>query len=317
MKLLAAQTGWAQSGHHLYWTTDNGAHWKDITPPKSPKESIGGIFFLDTSNGWALLSYPGQEDEQQFRIAATSDAGATWSISGIRLGRRAPEDFSGEGWIDFVDSLHGWLLVRGKSSVAFSWGTLLSTKDGGRSWVPLGSPPIGDHFKFVTAEEGWLAGGPGGQKLYLTRDGAKHWQQVSVVAPRELANATAVYDVPVFLDAKRGFLAVTYSGSALALFETKDGGVSWAQGGLIPKLGRDYVGFPAPTAVADSGLFFAEASSGLGIKLTNLAPGRRVMHVNANVAHASGDVLGLSFATGSRGWISTEGGLLATQPDVW
>ncbi len=32
MKLLAPGIGWALANHHLFWTTDNGASWKDITP---------------------------------------------------------------------------------------------------------------------------------------------------------------------------------------------------------------------------------------------------------------------------------------------
>ena len=87
MKLLTAQTGWAQSESHLYWTSDGGAHWKDIAPSMSSnlKEFIGGIFFLDTSTGWVLLSYANDNGEQQFRLASTSDAGATWSSSPIKL----------------------------------------------------------------------------------------------------------------------------------------------------------------------------------------------------------------------------------------
>lgn len=58
MKLLTSTTGWVQSDlDHLYWTTDQGSHWKEITPPKSPKEFLTGIFFLDSSSGWAVLAH--------------------------------------------------------------------------------------------------------------------------------------------------------------------------------------------------------------------------------------------------------------------
>jgi hypothetical protein len=52
MKLLTPQVGWAQSGQHLYWTTDGGSHWKDITPHTPSKENIADALFLDTSMGW-------------------------------------------------------------------------------------------------------------------------------------------------------------------------------------------------------------------------------------------------------------------------
>ena len=32
-KLLSSGTGWASTGSKLLRTTDNGAHWKDISPP--------------------------------------------------------------------------------------------------------------------------------------------------------------------------------------------------------------------------------------------------------------------------------------------
>jgi hypothetical protein len=56
MKLLTPQTGWAQSGQHLYWTTDDGAHWKVIDPHLSSKFNITYVFFLNANMGWALLS---------------------------------------------------------------------------------------------------------------------------------------------------------------------------------------------------------------------------------------------------------------------
>jgi hypothetical protein len=77
MKLLTAQVGWAATVSHLYWTTDQGGHWKDASPAMSAGEGIGGVFFLDTSTGWVLLSHADKEDVQQFRIAVTSDAGAS------------------------------------------------------------------------------------------------------------------------------------------------------------------------------------------------------------------------------------------------
>jgi hypothetical protein len=97
MKLLTAEVGWAQNGQHLYWTTDDGAHWKDIAPPRSSNQSLGGVFFLDTSTGWVVLSHPEEKAEQQFRVAATSDAGATWLSSPIKLPwKRYAEDLQAE-----------------------------------------------------------------------------------------------------------------------------------------------------------------------------------------------------------------------------
>src|SRR5208337_664357 len=48
MKLIAPGVGWAERGKRFYWTTDNGANWKDITPPSSSDldEHISDFYFL-------------------------------------------------------------------------------------------------------------------------------------------------------------------------------------------------------------------------------------------------------------------------------
>jgi hypothetical protein len=53
MKLLAPGIGWAQRSSDelhktIYWTTDNGAHWRNITPPLTGKSNLAALFFLDT-----------------------------------------------------------------------------------------------------------------------------------------------------------------------------------------------------------------------------------------------------------------------------
>ena len=57
MQLLAPNVGWVLGGGKLYWTTDNGGHWTDITPPV-PERSVKltDVFFRDAAEGWALLS---------------------------------------------------------------------------------------------------------------------------------------------------------------------------------------------------------------------------------------------------------------------
>src|SRR6266516_1986067 len=77
MKLLTPEVGWAHMGPGLIRTADAGQHWSKITPPLSPGEYIASVFFLDTSTGWALLSKPPSQGEEQphFQLAATSDSG--------------------------------------------------------------------------------------------------------------------------------------------------------------------------------------------------------------------------------------------------
>jgi len=84
MKLIAPNVGWAERGGRLYLTTDNGANWKDITPPGDG--TFGSVFFLDGEKGWVTINHlqsPGVE--QKFEVLSTKDAGATWSL-GVAAG---------------------------------------------------------------------------------------------------------------------------------------------------------------------------------------------------------------------------------------
>src|SRR5579863_4794734 len=79
MKLLTPEIGWASSGSSLFWTTDNGQHWKDIAPRTKEREEIASVFFLDNFAGWVLLVDEAQADKPKFDVAATSDGGRNWS----------------------------------------------------------------------------------------------------------------------------------------------------------------------------------------------------------------------------------------------
>lgn len=62
MKLLAPGVGWAERGGRYYWTSDDGANWKDITPPISPDLQVDpaegnpyDLFFVDAHQGGRCL----------------------------------------------------------------------------------------------------------------------------------------------------------------------------------------------------------------------------------------------------------------------
>src|SRR5579863_1202282 len=53
MKLLTPNVGWAATKQKLFWTTDGGAQWKDITPKLDHEEQqVSSVFFLDSTTGW-------------------------------------------------------------------------------------------------------------------------------------------------------------------------------------------------------------------------------------------------------------------------
>jgi len=317
MKLLTAQTGWAQSGNHLYWTTDGGAHWTDIAPPKSSEENLSGVFFLDASTGWAVLSHANDKGELQFRMASTSDAGATWASSPINLPwERVDQDFAGGAEIFFLDRLHGWINLRIYSSSAFKRGALLATDDGGKTWkAPPGDSGMGGSLCFFSEKDGVLAGGPEDTELWVTHDASKSWQELSLKAPPEAAPAQfPTYDKPICQDAKRGFLPVIFSGadgalSALVLFATNDGGRTWRPDRVLSNLSETSPGEKVPSAVVDSALIAVTWSRGKAT-LVAAAPSGNVRQTT--LLGPAKDASDLSFADPLHGWAMARNGMYST-----
>jgi photosystem II stability/assembly factor-like uncharacterized protein len=323
MKLLTAQVGWAQFGQHLYWTTDDGAHWKMIDPHTSSKLGIVSVFFLDTNIGWVLLSGGDEKAaEPEFELASTTDAGSSWHVAPVKINNLDPNSttLDGRGTIYFVDGEHGGMNLWVVSSAAFRGGLLLMTEDGGRTWrwAPGGSGAGTGTLYFTTPTDGWTAGGPVGQ-LYVTHDGAKSWQEVTLKAPGAvIAKYTPTYDVPTFTDPKHGFLPVTYSGpdgseAVLVLFSSDDGGLTWKTDRVLPNRGDFSVGEKIPATVADSVLLAAPNSSGGTIPLTAAPPGTKPSTTIAKVSTGGVVISQLSFVDASRGWASTSQGLFSTQ----
>ena len=86
MKLLTADTGWAATRNKLFWTTDGGANWKDITPKLDHQEQqVSSVFFLDSTTGWALFSCSDgsdiSADNSCFALASTANSGESWSVT--------------------------------------------------------------------------------------------------------------------------------------------------------------------------------------------------------------------------------------------
>src|ERR1700690_2868467 len=206
MHLLSPGFGWVPSGSSLFWTTDNGKQWKNITPPLQDKGMVSA-FFLDTSTGWVLLAGSGDEEpgakfpaEPKFDLASTNDSGTTWSLTHLRVPVE-PSEYTlvSQGYILFTDASHGWMNLDVQSSSNFHSGLLFRTLDGGKSWA--WSPGAGaGRLRFIDHQNGWIVS-PEGDELGVTHDGGKTWTQVSLTAPPQVRPAeTVVYHLPVFAE---------------------------------------------------------------------------------------------------------------------
>ena len=251
MKLLAPGTGWALRPGYLYWTSDNGMHWKDISP-RDPVVS-GHIFFLNASTGWVVSGeYEPCAPELHVSLDATTDVGATWSQTEISLPLKdygIPFDSDGgEGScslptggakaIAFADHLHGWMNIFFHGQTMNSWmSSLLLTSDGGRTWKRVTNAPelTETQMLCISATDGWLYGDDEneiGWALYVARDGGRSWQQFAPDPPG--LEQCEVHGLPIFQDARHGFLPETCVPTkpyefrrTMVLMATSDGGRTW------------------------------------------------------------------------------------------
>ncbi len=278
--MITPEVGWAVGAGKLWWTADGGAHWSNITPKtfanagsiseqewfNGQAEAFASIFFLDSQRRWVLLCCGERDPDKprngfpEFHLAATTDAGRTWSIARVKIPHGIqPKMFRYDGQIEFTDPTHGWMMLTQSSAQpadARGGGTqidvssvLLITSDGGKTWrrSPTEPPGEGGLFYLVSPDEGWQFTTPWwnendryGSGLSVTRDGGRTWHDVSVPFPKELLGEAKAGPTPTpyYCDIafdrqnrRHGFLAVIYrprskGGSTLVLFETYDGGRS-------------------------------------------------------------------------------------------
>jgi photosystem II stability/assembly factor-like uncharacterized protein len=324
MKLIAPGVGWAERAGRLYWTNDGGANWKDITPPGDGR--LAGIFFLNPSTGWVTINHPGLESD----LVSTNDAGATWSRTTIPVlpkdyGVSDSERFStreSAETVAFVDSLHGWTNVTFAGDNTGASGLLLVTSDGGRTWHDPADAPslVTTKMLLVTPSEGWLYGDDepeGIWRLYVTRDGARSWQEV---APEVAGLADShVMGPPTFEDAGHGLLQVNGVRGGdpkhltLGLLATSDGGRTWKPDRTVANLDETArYQYGSPTVVGSDWIFAAAGEH--HPVLTKLSPGARI---DASTDTAASRPLykairHISFATPAQGWAIVSGELQST-----
>jgi len=355
MKVVVPNMGWAMSIGRLMWTSNGGGEWKDITPPNPNDGIVADIFFLDANHGWVILAYgePDSPGGLHLDLAITDDSGASWLVKPCGSN-------SGVESLTFLDPSRGWLaLYGGRNSMSSGYGTVEATSDGGKSWAEV--PPDLPHQRprdtdespsgpmvMITAQFGWMVAG--GDRLYVTRDGAETWQRVNLEPPiktdlmkkydqnldqlrqrfqalppaaaklakeweQKQDDSDAAYDLPIFEDPKHGYIAVAYPGVAV-LFVTEDGGVTWKPDRILSGLAEASQGLPVYSAVVDSTWIVARIPRGGRLpQLSKLGPGASVTDTTMPAPEESG-ISRMSFATASQGWVVTVDGKLLSTNDA-
>jgi photosystem II stability/assembly factor-like uncharacterized protein len=308
-QLVTATHGWALTPKGLAWTDDGGVAWRDITPPQAPAPGVRGVFFLDSAHGWVLASAGGAA-EGAVALAAfrTEDAGRTWTSARVADPSAAnAAAYGGPAWVRFVDSLHGWALVKDVSSSNFSFGRLYRTSDGGRSWTAL-EAPLGDPVTFIDRQTGWAAGGPAGDRLFVTRDAGRSWRRQEVQPPSGAAGGGIAYTLPVEADGAVVLSVTQATGdhATVTWYLSRDAGRTWRPANHVTTADQLGAGVGVPVAVAGPDTWVSLLPSSR--RLVRLREDGATLAVQAPATAPAG-VQQLQFATAKVGWaLAASGG---------
>lgn len=145
-ELVAGEEGWVRTSAGVFWTVDGGRSWRPITLPVPDGGAIGSLYFADARRGWAL-NEPGREGDARPSIYMTTDGGRTWRHTRLR----AYDKFvmpAVEASFSLVDGHDLFALLRASGDTASSFGSLFVSRDAGRHWRALPTPPHAGRISF-------------------------------------------------------------------------------------------------------------------------------------------------------------------------
>ena len=231
-----ANDGWGLSQDEVFYTTDGGQHWKDVTPTSGwLLQSITKGFFLNGATAW--LIQPDRQDFSRGTLFHTNDGGRTWQSS------QAP---FGPGPMQFLNDNDGWVMANRGAAAGSTAVDIYKTTDGGSSWdkvqsagpqtkitpgtLPFGGDKSGMDFRDL--KSGWIGGTQpisGHSYLYRTTDGGKTWESQDLAIPAAYSSSSVLDFAPKFFNSKDGILPVNLETQTqdIDFYVTQDGGKTW------------------------------------------------------------------------------------------
>ncbi|MFY9822509.1 MAG: glycoside hydrolase domain-containing protein [Thermoanaerobaculia bacterium] len=299
LEALSPGKGWILTDQRLLWSNDDGATWRDDLFVAPPGAHLSTAQFLSRDWGWVVVAR-----SNGMQVLRTSNGGVTWTPT-APLQLPGEEEASGAA-LSFCDVHTGYLLVTFASGSNSSRGTLFRTTDGGSHWKPLPVPPSGGRIRFQSERNGWLAGGPAGGDLFVTRDGGQTWRTSRVTPPAEPLQTRLIYLLPDFDDESDGLLPVRLespAGSAIALYGTQDGGLTWSlRGQTEPNLAVE-----RPVDLRNNSVTTAESGGNLVTLSPEGVTNKAGRELPAGMTQDF-DVRLLSFSEPQSGWIVVAAG---------
>lgn len=324
MQPITASDGWVLNDEGLWFTTDGGRSWADVTPDGVgtaltrtglPANYVSAVTFIDAERGW--LSFRGQEDAMDgfdLMIDVTVDGGQSWRT--VRIADASTNSgLSPASHIHFLDPDHGWIVWIATTSSNFSGGVLYRTTDGGDTWEKL-TIPLGEPVSFANENDGFVVGGAGGGNAFVTHDGGESWQPLDLPMPAEYETEFVTLSAPTFLADGRGVLPITFPGepSAFGYFTTADSGKTWEFARAIGVTDITGVGVAEPADVVEpSTVILAELS---GNVLFTSKEGHEWSSVSSS--RLPDHIYKIDFVDESNGWATVvSSGCRSFKSDCW
>ncbi len=193
-------------------------NWRMVRRTVETDKNLRAVHFVDSMTGWAA--------GDAGAVYRTTDSGRTWKplLSGVS---------ANINFVNFLDWNHGWMIGDSTSKDDDGETVLLSTINGGRTWMIQKIPNLlSVHFSDL--QNGWAVGR--NATVLRTTNGGNDWKPVeeiqSVIGlPVESSNYNFGFRDVYFLDANHGWLIGNFYGRAQSniggLFVTADGGNTW------------------------------------------------------------------------------------------
>jgi photosystem II stability/assembly factor-like uncharacterized protein len=303
-------------------TTDEGRHWRNITPSSlkggGAGERFGALVGIGGNDLWlpvhevAGVVPPGTSVDGSTRgagIERSTDGGRNWTFNALPgCVQICGDDID----LSFVSQSDGFALTGPPEAGALH---LFATTDGGASWAKVSDPSFhGDKTSMVfsTIQQGWAVTEPThtaqiddpGGVAYQTTDGGRTWHVV-----RSLPGAER-YGLPTFFTASTGVILGqdprSRAQGRATVFVTTSGGRTWSShpaptdAGLSRYLPADLSVSAPPFSAIDIRQWVMFVGPAL---YTTTDAGKHWRRVATQPRWSPGAVLSLSFGTPSRGWI--------------
>lgn len=278
--LLGGGAAWAFAGtqQSIVHTSNYGASWTAVASLPALRAQLppgAWVFdtaqFLDVSHAW--VGFATTSGGEQAELLSTVDGGSHWTPISLPTAE-VPElqyNFARVSQIQFTTPTTGWVVLgSGDRLCALQEAVLLTTTNGGSSWVSHPLPtPCGSVY-FAGASRAWYVrtggfgtpaatgGGAVGHVLWASDDGGNTWTP-GAVSPA--ACATSGYldhalPEPAVGSGGHAALVVDLGAQCDGFLTTADGGASWslhpapARGAMAAYSVADWAVVTLPTGVA-------------------------------------------------------------------